>query len=69
MRLKLFIANIREAGSSPFDGINIYVMPLVGAITESVPDLLKMKVKDRPHAPQQILDDSWEFVKIMEAKM
>lgn len=65
LRLKIFILDAREAGFSPFGGVNIMVRPVGGITVEHIPHDLKEKMVDKPPAP--LTDpprDGWEIIEI-----
>ncbi|MFP3189988.1 MAG: hypothetical protein RXR31_01440 [Thermoproteota archaeon] len=67
--LKVMVVHIKEAGFSPFGGVNFDVKALADVTVESLPDELKEKVRDKPvyypYQPyQELLKDGWEFVDI-----
>jgi len=50
IKLKTLIVDVKEAGFSPFGGVNFDVKVIGGVATESVPDDVKELVKDKPLA-------------------
>jgi len=64
--LKVMVVHIKEAGFSPFGGVNFDVKALADVTVESLPDELKEKVRDKPvyYPYQELLKDGWEFVDI-----
>lgn len=64
LRLKVFIIDAREAGFSPYEGVNIVVKPVTGLKVEYIPDNLKKQVADKPPAPPELPQDGWEIVDI-----
>ncbi len=60
------ILDIREAGFSPFGGVNFSVKAMGGIVTKVVPEELRRAVADKPTAPQEQPQDGWELVDIVE---
>jgi len=66
LKLSILIINIKEAGFSPFGGINFDVKTAGGVSTLSVPEELKKAVADKPLFPPELPKDGWEIVDIVE---
>lgn len=65
LKLRILIVDVREAGFSPFGGVNFDVKTVGGVSTLDVPDELKKAVADKPVAPPEP-PDGWEIVDIVE---
>jgi hypothetical protein len=68
LKFKISIIDIKEAGFSPFGGINFDVKVIGGIATHKVPEDLKKAVADKPVMPLEIPHDGWEILKIKEQK-
>jgi hypothetical protein len=68
LKLKISIVDIKEAGFSPFGGINFDVKTIGGIATYTVPEELKKAVADKPIAPSETPQDGWEILEIKEQK-
>jgi hypothetical protein len=68
LKLKISIVDIKEAGFSPFGGINFDVKAIGGVSTYTVPEELKKAVADKPIAPPEPPLDGWEILEIKEQK-
>jgi hypothetical protein len=69
LRLKILIVDIKEAGFSPFGGLNFHVNVTGGVSAESIPDSLRELVKDKPLFPgPELPRDGWELLEIIEQK-
>ncbi len=68
LKLRIAVVHAREAGFSPFAGVNIDVKAIGGVATLGVPEELKEKVKDKPLMPPSpgLPKDGWEIVDIKE---
>lgn len=66
LKLKIFIVDIREAGFSPFGGIQLDVKTVGGVSTHSVPDELKKSMADKPLMPPEPPIDGWELIDVEE---
>jgi hypothetical protein len=69
LALRIMILDIREAGVSPFGGVNFSVKAMGGITTKVVPEELRRAVADKPTVPQessQPPQDGWELVDIVE---
>jgi hypothetical protein len=66
LELRIMILDIREAGFSPFGGVNFSVKAMGGIATKVVPEELRRAVADKPTAPQEQPQDGWELVDIVE---
>ena len=66
LRLKITVVDAREAGFSPFGGINIHVKPIGGVATVEIPKELIDKIKDKPLAPTEPPLNGWELLDIVE---
>jgi len=64
LKLRILIVDVKEAGFSPFGGVNLDVKTVGGVSTVSVPDELKKAVVDKPLAPPEPPMDGWELVDI-----
>jgi len=64
--LKVMVVHVKEAGFSPFGGVNFDVKAVADITVGSVPDELKEKVRDRPvyYLWQEPPRDGWELVDI-----
>jgi len=60
------IVDAREAGFSPFGGVNIAVKAIGGISTLHVPEELKNAVKNKPMSPRTPPKDGWEIVDIVK---
>lgn len=63
LKLKLAIFDAREAGFSPYGGVNILVNSACGIKVESIPEKLKEAVANKPAASAEI-QDGWELIDI-----
>jgi len=68
LKLKISIIDIKEAGFSPFGGINFDVKVVGGIATHKVPEELRKSVADKPLAPPRPPPDGWEILEIKEQK-
>jgi len=68
LKLRILIVDVKEAGFSPFGGINLDVKTVGGVSTHSVPEELKRAVVDKPLAPPGPPKDGWEIIDIIEQK-
>lgn len=66
LKLKIFIVDVREAGFSPFGGVQLDVKTVGGVSVQSVPDELKKSMADKPLIPPEPPIDGWEIVDIKE---
>jgi hypothetical protein len=66
--LKIFIIDVKEAGFSPFGGVNFDVKVVGGISTLSVPEELKKTVSNKNLMPPEPPRDGWEMVDIIEQK-
>jgi hypothetical protein len=67
LRLKIMIIDVREAGFSPFGGINLNVKAIGGVATQEVPEALRKEAFNKPLAPsEEPPHDGWETIKITE---
>ena len=66
LKLRILIVDVKEAGFSPFGGINFDVKTVGGVSTHSVPEELKEAVADKPLAPPEPPRDGWEIIDIVE---
>jgi len=68
LKLKISIVDAREAGFSPFGGINIVVKVTGGIATKEVPEEIRKLVSDKPLPPpgQEPPHDGWEIIGITE---
>lgn len=66
LKLRVFIVDIKEAGFSPYGGVNFDVSIVGGVSTQNVPEELKKAVASKPLAPPQLPTDGWEIVDIVE---
>lgn len=66
LKLKILIVDVREAGFSPFGGVNFDVKVAGGISTEFVSDDVKKLVIDKPLAPLEPPKEGWEVVDIVE---
>jgi hypothetical protein len=57
---------VREAGFSPFGGVNFDVKVVGGVSTHSVPEELRKAVSGKPLMPPEPPPDGWEIVDIVE---
>ena len=63
LKLKMAIFDVREAGFSPYGGVNIAVNSTCGIKVENIPEELKKAVANRPVAPPNA-QDGWELIDI-----
>jgi len=68
LKLRILIVDVKEAGFSPFGGINFDVKTVGGVSTYNVPEELKKAVVDKPLAPPEPPRDGWEIIDIVEQK-
>jgi len=68
IKLRVFIIHIKEAGFSPFGGVNFDVKVAGGVSTQYVPEELKKAVASKPLAPPEPPPDGWEIMDIVESK-
>lgn len=66
LKLRILIIDVKEAGFSPFGGINFDVKTAGGVSTHGVPEELKRAVADKPLAPPEPPVDGWEIIDIIE---
>jgi len=66
LKLRVFIIDVREAGFSPFAGIEFAVKTTGGISAHSVPEELKKAVINKPLAPSELPKDGWEIIDIIE---
>jgi hypothetical protein len=66
LSLKIAIADARDAGFSPFGGVNIGVKPMGGIGVIEVPKELCDEVADKPLMPGAPPEEGWELVEIVE---
>jgi hypothetical protein len=66
LKLKILIVDVREAGFSPFGGVNFDVKVAGGISTEFVSDDVKKLVIDKPLAPLEPPKEGWEVVDVVE---
>jgi len=68
LKLKVAIVDAREAGFSPFGGVNIVVRPMAGLASLKVPQRLRDEVSDKPYVPERPEPprDGWELMEIKE---
>ena len=64
LKLKIGVVDLREAGFSPFGGVNIIVKPIGGIATKNVPSQLKELVRGKPPMPSVEPQEGWELIKI-----
>lgn len=65
LKLKITTVDAREAGFSPYGGINILVRPVGGVAVKEIPEALKEKVKDKPIVlGPELPKDGWEIIDI-----
>lgn len=64
LKLRTLILSVKEAGFSPFSGVNLIVKPIAGVSTEYVPEELRKSVKNRPVMPSTLPQEGWEIVEI-----
>jgi len=64
--LKVMVVHVKEAGFSPYGGVNFDVKAVADITVASLPDELKEKVRDRPvyYPWQELPRDGWELVDI-----
>lgn len=68
LKLRILIVDVKEAGFSPFGGINFDVKTVGGVSTHNVPEELKKVVANKPLAPPELPKDGWEIIDIVEQK-
>jgi len=66
IKLKILIVDVKEAGFSPFGGVQFDVKVVGGISTEFVPEEVKKLVIDKPPAPPEPPVDGWEILDIVE---
>lgn len=67
LKLSILVVDVREAGFSPFGGVNFDVKTVGGVATVYVPEELREAVKDKPLPPgDQVPEDGWEIIDIAE---
>lgn len=66
LKLRILIVDVKEAGFSPFGGVNFDVKTVGGVSTSSIPEELKRAVADKPLAPPEPPLDGWEIIDIVE---
>jgi hypothetical protein len=66
LKLKILIVNVREAGFSPFGGVNFDVKAIGGIAVENTPEEVKKLVIDKPLAPSEPPREGWEIIEIVE---
>ncbi len=65
LKLRILVVDVREAGFSPFGGVNFDVKVVGGVSTLSVPEELRKAVDGKPLMPQEPPPDGWEIVDIV----
>jgi hypothetical protein len=66
LKFKILIVDVKEAGFSPFGGVQFDVKVVGGISTEFVPEEVKKLVIDKPLAPPEPPIDGWEILDIVE---
>jgi hypothetical protein len=66
LKLKILVVDVKEAGFSPFGGVQFDVKAVGGISTEFVPEEVKKLVIDKPLAPPELPIDGWEILDIVE---
>jgi len=66
LRLKVVIVDAREAGFSPYGGVNIFVKPIGGLSVKEIPENLRNEMRDKPIASGLEPRDGWEIIDIEE---
>jgi len=64
LKLKITIVDAREAGFSPFGGVNIVVKTVGGIGVIEIPQELHGRVADKPVMPPEPPREGWEIVDI-----
>jgi hypothetical protein len=65
LKLKISIVDTREAGFSPFGGVNIAVKVVGGVATLEVPEEIRKKVSEKPLAPPEPPHNGWKILDII----
>jgi hypothetical protein len=65
LKLRILVVDVREAGFSPFGGVNFDVKVVGGVSTLSVPEELKKAVSGKPLMPLEPPPDGWGIVDIV----
>jgi hypothetical protein len=68
LKLRILVVDVREAGFSPFGGVNFDVKVVGGVSTLSVPEELRKAVDGKPLMPPAPPPDGWEIVDIVEQR-
>lgn len=66
LKLRAVVLSIKEAGFSPFGGVNLVVKPIAGVSAEYVPEELRRNVRNRPAIPPTPPQEGWEMIEVME---
>jgi hypothetical protein len=66
LKFKILVVDVREAGFSPFDGVNFDVKVVGGVAVESIPEDIKKLVIDKPLTPPELPKEGWEVIDIVE---
>lgn len=67
IKLKVTIVDTREAGFSPFGGINIIVKAIGGIAVKEVPEDIRKQMADKPFPPSpEPPHDGWEIMDIVD---
>jgi len=65
--LRIAVVGVKNMGFSPFGGVNLVVKTTGGIIALSIPEELRMRVRDKPVVPPDKLPlDGWELIEIKE---
>ncbi len=68
LKLKVVIADAREAGFSPYGGVNILVKPIAGLGVKEIPEPLKKEMANKPPITSEIPREGWEIIDIKDYK-
>jgi hypothetical protein len=68
LKLRILVVDVREAGFSPFGGVNFDVKVVGGVSTHGVPEELRKAVDGKPLMPPEPPPDGWEIVDIVEQR-
>jgi hypothetical protein len=66
LKFKILVVDVREAGFSPFGGVNFDVKVVGGVAVESIPEDVKKLVIDKPLSPPEPPKEGWEVIDIVE---
>jgi len=66
LKFKILVVDVREAGFSPFGGVNFDVKVVGGVAVESIPEDVKKLIIDKPLSPPEPPKEGWEVIDIVE---